>query len=96
MTAESDIAALADGGENPISEIRDALTAVLGAIPPSLQYMGRRLSGETGHTDDLFFVADGSGGHAFASTLKQHKRNVANWRKIQKKARRALDREDPL
>jgi UPF0755 protein len=39
-------------------------------------------------TDDLFFVADGSGGHAFASTLKQHKRNVANWRKIQKDARR--------
>ena len=39
-------------------------------------------------TEDLFFVADGTGGHAFARTLKEHNRNVANWRKIQKEARR--------
>jgi UPF0755 protein len=35
-------------------------------------------------TKDLYFVADGSGGHAFAETYEQHQRNVGRWRQIEK------------
>lgn len=38
-------------------------------------------------TEDVFFVADGTGGHVFAKTLKQHETNVRDWRKIEKQRR---------
>lgn len=50
---------------------REALAAVLN--PPQ--------------TKDLYFVADGTGGHAFAETLAQHQANVAKWRRIERARR---------
>jgi len=38
-------------------------------------------------TQDLYFVADGTGGHVFADSLDQHARNVQRWRQIEKDAK---------
>jgi UPF0755 protein len=41
-------------------------------------------------TNEVYFVADGAGGHAFAETLDQHLKNVAHWRQIEKDAKDRL------
>lgn len=52
---------------------RDSLAAVL----------------DPAQTDEVYFVADGAGGHVFAKTYEEHQRNVARWRVIKQKQQAA-------
>jgi UPF0755 protein len=42
-------------------------------------------------TNDLYFVADGSGGHTFSETLKDHNSAVQKWREVEKQAKPKAD-----
>lgn len=62
-------------------------TYIVAGLPPTpIANPGAQAIEAAAHPDNtsfLFFVADGTGGHVFASTLDEHNRNVAAWRKIE-------------
>ncbi len=87
------------------SEIQQATpynTYVIDGLPPTPIANPGRAAMEAvanpSRTRDLYFVADGTGGHAFAETLDQHNRNVQRWRQVEAQRRdaaAAVDRAEP-
>ena len=75
-------------------------TYVIEGLPPSPIANPGRAALEAvaapAKTKDLFFVADGTGGHAFAETLAQHQQNVLRWRQIERAREAATPSEGPV
>ncbi|MFT3726435.1 MAG: endolytic transglycosylase MltG [Terricaulis sp.] len=62
-------------------------TYKIDGLPPTpICNPGRAALEATAHpaqSNAIYFVADGTGGHAFAATLAEHQANVARWRTIE-------------
>lgn len=72
-------------------------TYIRKGLPPTpIANPGRdaiRATANPAETPYLYFVADGTGGHAFAENLVEHNRNVREWRRIEAERRAAQPAE---
>jgi UPF0755 protein len=66
-------------------------TYVIDGLPPGPIVNPGRAAMEAvanpSRTQDLYFVADGSGGHVFSDSLDSHNRNVQRWRQIEQNSK---------
>jgi UPF0755 protein len=73
--------------ESEISAATPYNTYVMTGLPPTpicnpgKDSIAAVLQPET--SNDLYFVANGTGGHVFTSSLAEHERNVSRWRQIE-------------
>jgi UPF0755 protein len=79
--------------KSEISQPTPYNTYVIEGLPPGpIANPGRasiEAAANPARTKELFFVADGTGGHAFSETYDQHQKHVAKLRGIEKDARDA-------
>jgi len=69
------------GQDNPANTYKNAGLPPEPICAPGLSSLRAVL--HPAESDDLYFVADGTGGHVFAATLTQHEANVKRWRGLE-------------